>query len=206
VMRSAPSTMAMLVLFVPGVMGTERARNIEAPSLVVQTTIEVNAPPERVWKEVVSFAEIPEPTEEIFRLGIAYPRRATIAGAGPGAVRRCEFSTGTFVEPIEVWDAPRRLKFSVTSNPAPMEEWTPYSSVHPPHLDGFLVSRGGQFLLTPLAGGRTRLEGTTWYQHHLWPAEYWQLWSDAIIHRIHWRVLTHIKRLAEEDGQNAARR
>lgn len=40
----------------------------------------------------------------------------------------------------------------------------------------------------------------------MWPAEYWQLWSDAIIHRIHLRVLTHIKRLAEENGRNAARR
>ena len=91
------------------------------------------------------------------------------------------------------------LQFSVTQNPAPMQEWTPYRHVHPPHLDGFLVSRKGQFLLTPLPGGRTRLEGTTWYHHNMWPAHYWQLWSDHIIHAIHLRVLNHVKRLAEED-------
>jgi hypothetical protein len=29
------------------------------------------------------------------------------------------------------------------------------------------------------------------------PAGYWRLWCDAIVHRIHLRVLRHIKRLAE---------
>jgi len=197
VMRSAPATLASLILFIPGVMGFEQARPTLAPTLAVRTAMDIDAPPERVWKQVVAFAEIPEPNEWIFRLGIAYPVRATIAGEGAGAVRHCEFSTGPFIEPIEVWDAPNLLKFSVTANPAPMEEWTPYRAVRPPHLEGFLESQGGQFHLTPLPGGRTRLGGTTWYQHHMWPAPFWQLWSDAIIHRIHLRVLRHIKHTAE---------
>jgi hypothetical protein len=79
-----------------------------------------------------------------------------------------------------------------------MQEWTPYAEIHPPHLKGFLVSRGGQFRLIPLSNGQTRLEGTTWYQHHLWPASCWQVWSDFIIHRIHLRVLNHIKVLSEK--------
>jgi hypothetical protein len=41
------------------------------------------------------------------------------------------------------------------------------------------------------------LEGTNWYHHHLWPADYWQLWSDHIIHTIHLRVLNHVKHLSE---------
>ena len=49
------------------------------------------------------------------------------------------------------------------------------------------------------ANGRTLLEGTTWYQHGLWPAEYWRWWSDAIIHRIHLRVLNHVRMLAEHE-------
>lgn len=32
------------------------------------------------------------------------------------------------------------------------------------------------------------------YRHRLWPSAYWRLWSDAIIHRIHMRVLRHIDR------------
>jgi len=119
---------------------------------------------------------------------------------GPGAERHCVFSTGAFVEPIEIWDEPRQLKFSVTSNPAPMQEWTPYSHIDPPHLQGFLVSNGGQFLLTPLPNGATRVEGTTWYRHGLWPTAYWRIWSDAIIHRIHMRVLKHIRDEAENNA------
>ncbi len=46
--------------------------------------------------------------------------------------------------------------------------------------------------------GRTRLEGTTWYTNRMWPADYWRLWSDLIIHRIHSRVLRHIQALSEE--------
>ncbi len=114
-----------------------------------------------------------------------------------GAIRYCEFSTGAFVEPIEAWDEGRLLKFAVTHNPPAMREWTFWPNVHPPHVDGFPKSDGGQFRLIPLPSGRTRLEGTTWYRHHLWPAAYWRLWSDAIIHRIHGRVLRHVKTLAE---------
>ena len=64
----------------------------------------------------------------------------------------------------------------------------------------FLVSSAGQFRLTALPGGRTRLEGTTLYRYHMWPAAYWQLWSDFIIGRIHLRVLNHVKSLSESDA------
>ena len=62
-----------------------------------------------------------------------------------------------------------------------------------------MVSQMGEFRLEALPNGRTRLIGTTWYKHHLWPAPYWAVFSDAIIHRIHLRVLEHIKRLSETD-------
>jgi hypothetical protein len=186
------------IVAIPLMLAGEKWSRGAAPLLRVSTVVEVNAAPEKVWTNVVSFAQLPPATEAIFKLGVAYPVRAEIRGCGPGAVRHCVFSTGPFVEPIEVWDEPRLLAFSVTRNPAAMQEWTPYREVHPPHLDGFLVSRHGQFLLTPLPRGRTRLEGTTWYEHNLWPAGYWQLWSDQIIHTIHKRVLMHVKHLAEQ--------
>jgi hypothetical protein len=191
--RDAPAFLSILLIFVPGVEWTEHVVSMHPLVYVVRTAIDVAAPPEKVWQQVVAFSEIPPPTEWMFRAGIAYPIRAEMLGSGVGAERHCVFSTGTFIEPIEVWDAPRQLKFSVTSNPPPMQEWTPYSHIDTPHLHGFLISEGGQFLLTPLPGGGTRLEGTTWYKHSLWPAAYWHVWSDAIIHQIHLRVLKHIR-------------
>jgi hypothetical protein len=198
--NGAPAFLSVLLIFVPGIQWVEHVAAPTPPVYVVRTTIDIQASPEKVWRQVVSFSEIAPPTEWMFRAGIAYPIRAGIQGAGVGAERHCVFSTGAFVEPIEIWDEPRRLKFSVTSNPAPMEEWTPYRHIEPPHLHGFLVSNGGQFLLTPLPNGGTRLEGTTWYRHSLWPAEYWRLWSDAIIHKIHLRVLRHIREEAENQA------
>lgn len=167
------------------------------PVFEVRTEVTIASAPERIWKHVIAFPDLPEPEEWYFRAGLAYPKRAWVDGSGPGATRYCEFSTGPFVEPIEVWDAPNLLRFRVTENPAPMQEWSPYAQMLPEHLHGYMISKQGQFRLTRLAENRTLLEGTTWYQHGLWPAEYWRWWSDAVIHRIHLRVLNHIRELAE---------
>jgi hypothetical protein len=166
----------------------------------VRTAIVIGAPPDVVWRHVVSFSDLPEPGEWYFRAGLAYPQRARIVGSGPGAIRYCEFSTGPFVEPIEVWNEPALLRFKVTRNPPPLREWSPYRKVLPRHLEGNLVSNQGEFRLTPLAQNRTLLEGTTWYRHSLRPEQYWRWWSDAIIHRIHLRVLHHIQQLSETDA------
>lgn len=169
------------------------------PLREVVTSIEIDAPPETVWRHVIQFAEIPPPTEWWFSTGIAYPVRARIDGEGVGAVRHCEFTTGPFVEPITAWEPPHRLAFDVTAQPAPMQEWSFYAQVHPPHLDGYFRSRCGEFRLVALPGNRTRLEGSTWYTLDLEPLPYWQLWADWIIHRIHERVLHWIRVCAERN-------
>ena len=114
-----------------------------------------------------------------------------------GAIRKCNFSTGTFVEPITTWDENHLLAFDVISQPPPMKELSPYKDINPPHLDNYLVSKKGQFLLSKLPDGKIRLEGTTWYYNKMWPEPYWRVWSDHIIHQIHLRVLNHIKSISE---------
>jgi uncharacterized membrane protein YhaH (DUF805 family) len=109
------------------------------------------------------------------------------------------FLIGFFATLIYSARDPRRLAFRVESNPAPMEEWTPYPHIHPPHLEGHFLSRKGEFLLEPMPDGGTRLIGTTWYEHKLWPDAYWRVWSDSIIHTIHLRVLRHVKSLSEAE-------
>jgi hypothetical protein len=164
----------------------------------VTTSIEVAATPQTVWRHVISYADMPEPTDWALRTGLGYPRRVRLAGTGVGAIRYCDFSTGSFVEPITIWEPGKRLEFDVVQSAPPMKEWSPYGEIHPAHLDGYFVSKRGRFVLTPLTNGHTRIEGTSWYQHGLKPGPYWRWWSDAIIHRIHRRVLNHIKDLSEE--------
>jgi uncharacterized membrane protein YhaH (DUF805 family) len=199
--RHAAQIFSVLVLVMPGSVSLEHFAKPQAGVFEVKSSIEMNAPAEKVWRQVVAFAEIPPPSELLFRAGIGYPIRAEIAGHGPGAVRHCVFSTGAFVEPITVWDEPRLLRFRVTENPAPLHELTPYGRIEPRHLHGYFESHQGQFLLTELPGGRTRVEGTTWYSHSMWPETYWHWWSDYVIHRIHMRVLEHIR----QEAENAAK-
>lgn len=193
--QALPLTVALLCVL-PALMAAESAREAEPDVRAVDTEVILDVPPENVWPHVLSFPPLSEPDDWFFHTGIAYPQRAEIHGAGVGAVRHCVFSTGTFVEPIDVWNAPSCLRFRVSEQPEPMREWSPYA-IHPPHLDHYLNCREGQFLLQALPDGRTRLVGTTWYTNRMWPAPYWNLWSDYIIHRIHLRVLRHIQQLAE---------
>ena len=164
----------------------------------VKTTIIVNAPINEVWKNVVTFNKIDEPTDWIFNTGISYPTDATIEGTGVGAIRYCNFTTGSFVEPITTWNEPNLLQFDVVEQPIPMNEFNPFWEIHPPHLDGYFKSYKGQFKLTKIDNNSTELEGTTWYKVDITPEIYWKSWSDFIIHRIHKRVLNHIKVEAEK--------
>jgi uncharacterized protein YndB with AHSA1/START domain len=167
--------------------------------VAVETSVIIHAPIQSVWNQVTHFDTINQPLDWYLKTGIAYPIDAHIKGSGVGAVRYCNFSTGSFVEPITTWKEPTLLAFSVKEQPIPMNEWNPFWDIHPPHLDGYFQSKKGQFSLTELANGDTKLSGTTWYQIDIAPATYWQSWSNFLIHKIHKRVLHHIKTEAENE-------
>ena len=189
----------LAVLFVlPGLSGIETFAHPHSDWLV-ETEIHIDANIDQVWDCVIHFPDLPQPEAWYYRWGIACPLRAEISGTGVGAVRRCIFTTGIFVEPITTWDAPHHLAFDVTHQPAPMFEMSPYHNLHPPHLDGALRSTRGEFALTPDPQGGTLLIGRTWYQIDMFPHAYWTLWTDMFIHRIHHRVLQHIKLKAENE-------
>jgi len=186
----------MAALVLPLVVLAEPNRT-PAPLREVVTTIEIASPPEQVWRTVVAFPELPPPTEMIFRAGVAAPLRAHIDGTGVGATRYCEFTTGSFVEPITIWDEPRVLAFDVTKNPPPMNEMSPYRKVYAPHLDGYFQATRGEFELVALRGGHTRLVGHTWYRMSMYPQVYWDGIADRVVEAIHRRVLDHVKRVVE---------
>ena len=201
-------TLCATILVLPALMGIEAGAPAGPEIRPVSTTVVVDAPPREVWRHVVAFPALPAPREVAFRAGIAYPVGAVIEGRGKGALRRCRFSTGDFVEPITAWKAPHRLAFDVRDQPPPMRELSPWGAVHPPHLDGFLRSRRGEFRLRALPDGQTLLTGTTWYENRMWPAAYWRLWSDGLISRIHGRVLRHVAAISEagNDAHAGAKR
>jgi len=190
--RGGGAVSLFLCLAVPCLMGFENAVGPRPVVRQVTTELWVRGSIEDVWKTVIAFPEIDTAPKGIFRFGIAYPIRASIEGEGVGAIRYCTFSTGSFVEPITVWNEPHELAFDVTHNPPPMDEFSIYEDLHVPHLDGYMQSQRGRFLLNEKDGG-VLLQGTTWYTHSIAPEIYWGAISDHIIHRIHHRVLGHIK-------------
>jgi len=198
---AAAATMVLFIVSIPLTGFVERNNQPDLNSVV--TSIEINADAETVWKNVVAFPQLKEPDEFIFKTGIAYPINASIAGKGVGAVKHCNFTTGSFVEPITIWDEPKLLKFDVKEQPAPMVELS-FWDVNSPHLHDYFVSKCGQFKLTALPNGHTLLEGTTWYYDNISPAFYWKVWSDYIVHKIHDRVLIHIKVNAEQASKNGS--
>jgi hypothetical protein len=191
----------LMILMFPGLVAFEEHVRPEAPLQSVTTSVRIEATAESIWRTVIAFPKIDEPPTGIFRMGIAYPTEARIEGHGVGAIRHCTFCTGSFVEPITVWDENRKLAFDVISSPPPMHEFSIYKHIDPPHLHGNLRSEKGQFILKDM-GDHVILEGTTWYRHEIWPQWYWVPITDHIIHAIHKRVLHHIKRTVESPACN----
>jgi hypothetical protein len=181
--RPLVQTLAPLVLLLmPGLVGVDLIRPPTPAALAVTSRLVVHAPRERVWHNVIAFPPIEAPPAPIFAL-VAMPIEARIDGHDPGATRRCVFTNGEFVEPIEVWDEPRELRFSVAREPMNIGE---YADI-----------RGGRFLLSDNGDGTTTLEGTTWYQLKVFPTAYWSAWARTFLHAIHMRVLDHIARISE---------
>ena len=167
-------------------------RAVVTPREVV-SVVEIDAPPPVVWRYVVTFPKLAPADEWLFRLGVAAPIGARIEGSGVGAVRYCDFTTGTFVEPIVAWEENRLLAFEITDQANPMRELSPYGEIRAPHLDGYFRATYGEFRLEELPGGRTRLMGRTRYEVNMFPQVYWAIFASGIVEAIHLRVLQHIR-------------
>jgi len=110
---SQGSMMCLLAVLPLMLTGVEKLKDLDRPLSIVETSIRIHAPAGKVWRNLVAFSDIPPSTEWLFRLGVSQPIRAVIDGNGVGALRRCYFSTGTFVERIEGWEETRYFAFSL---------------------------------------------------------------------------------------------
>ncbi len=201
----SPSPFAAMLVALPVLLGVEHISPPPVPRFQVRTSIEIAAPPEAVWNRLIQFPPLPVAAEWPFRLGIAYPIEARLTGEGLTADRECRFSTGSFKEPILVWEPGKHFAFAVSDEPLLMKEASPYENIHVRHLeDHDFQPEQADFVLVALTNGGTRLEGTTTYTNKMWPGIYWRMWSDAIIHRIHNRVFNHVRMLAEADTHTSS--
>ena len=103
----------------------------------VISTVDIAAPPQTVWDNVVRVREI-QPDERRWTLayaaGIPSPVKATLDHDGLGGLRQGEFDNGlTFHEVINVWEPARRVRFSIT--PYAPSVYAPFDNIGKPYLD-----------------------------------------------------------------------
>jgi uncharacterized membrane protein YhaH (DUF805 family) len=195
-----PTSMMSLFLVLPILATSEFSTPAAAPLEVVQSSIEIAAPPQLVWRRLINFPSIPDEPHWLLRLGMAYPVEARTIGSGLSAQRQTIFSTGISQEPIVAWEEGKHLAFRVASEPPLMKESSPYGRIQVRHLEDHDF-RPGQvdFYLTQLPNGHTKLDCSSSYANRMWPSRYWSIWTNAIVRQIQFRVVRHIQHLAEKD-------
>jgi hypothetical protein len=164
-------------------------------------TIEIHAPPETVWRSILSTDPVDGPLALPFRLGVAYPLRAEVIGEGVGAVRRGEFSTGTAIERVTEWEPNRKFSFVVVEDIPAMREMSPYQHVHAPHVVGYFRTIATSFELIRRADGHTDVIERTSHQLRLDPVLYWLPMARWVVGENNARVLAHIRRHAEQSAR-----
>ena len=197
--RARGALLLTTILLAPTFMGAESAVLMEPEPRQVTTWALRPGTPAQVWRSLTQDRVLPPhpmrtPLDWLFVAGIGYPVQVQWQGQGVGAKRLGSYTTGRFAQEVTAWEPEQRLAFKTLEHPAPMRELTPWGHFDAPHLHGYLVVERGELRLTPGpadAQGRpqTRVEATSVYLHHIWPAGYWHLWSDALMRRVHERWL-----------------
>jgi hypothetical protein len=155
---------------------------------IVSDQILVNAPPSKIWNNVVAFKRIEQPNKYwLFRAGMPSPIESTVEGHYKGAGRKCIFSNGyTFDEKIAVYEPNHNLTFDIVNQPPD------------PEIMGHIDIQRGQFILKDNGNGTTTLIGNSWYKLYVFPVWYYDLWAESITRNVHLRVMQHIKELSEQ--------
>ncbi|CAH0353711.1 MAG: SRPBCC family protein [Sphingobium sp.] len=193
----------MSLAFLPALFALEAAMPPVAP-IATHEAVDIAAPPSAVWHALTDSSPIASGPGIVGVSGLAYPIRGRLVGAGVGAVRLGEFSTGVARERVTQWQPERRLAFTVVEQPPAMEEMSPYRKVHAPHVRGYFDTGETRFDLEPLANGGTRLTARATHILKMDPVLYWEPVARWAIHLNVMRVLRDIqaKAVAEDSDHH----
>ncbi len=137
-LRSGLSILAV-VLLAPLTSGFVESSIVPPESIHrVLTEIEIAAPIDIVWSEIVRVRRI-EPTENshglFYKLGFPKPIEATISHEGVGGVRHASFEKGLlFIETVTEWEPQRLLSFRIQAD-AHMTKLDPHVVVGGQYFD-----------------------------------------------------------------------
>ncbi|HTQ80774.1 MAG TPA: hypothetical protein VMM92_12315 [Thermoanaerobaculia bacterium] len=165
----------------------------------VDTSIEIDAPVETVWKNIERVPRI-GPAEHRFSLfhAIGFPRpvEATLLGAGVGAVRHASFEHGVlFIETITDWRPGHSLAFSIRADTASIPKSTldEHVTVGGPFFDVLT----GRYEIEPVAPGRVILHLSSTHRLSTHFNAYSGLWTSFIMRDVQEYILEILKRRCE---------
>jgi hypothetical protein len=160
---------------------------------VISDAVTIDASLAQVWRYIVDYPENGKPPEYwLWQIGLPAPVQSTAHGAFVGAKRQCRFTDGiVFEEEITEVVPDKVLTFKITAQPD-----------HPEIIGHFSLDKG-QLYLEANADGTTTVIATSWYRIFVRPAGYFDWWAGDIVRNVHFRVLNHMKELAETDKRTA---
>jgi len=156
----------------------------------ISDTVTINASPQQVWHYIVQYPENKtQPEYWLWQIGLPAPIQSTATGAFVGSQRQCRFTHDVqFDEQITEYVPNKVLTFKITAQPKD------------PEILGHFSLDKGQLYLEANPDGTTTVIATSWYRLFVRPAAYFDWWATNIVRNVHFRVLNHIKALAETDN------
>jgi hypothetical protein len=181
--RSKNQTRTTGLLLLVGPTLIFAGQRIERPILqsprteLIQTTVEVNESPERVWGRILSIDNIHASKPILMYVGLPIPQRCTMQGRGIGAKRTCYFNTGYIEETVTGWNPPYDLALSIDRTHMPGRHWLGFENA-----EYRLQANGPTTLLTR----------TTTISSHLHPAWYWRRFERLGVESEHEYILRDV--------------
>lgn len=167
--------------------------------VTVVNTVEIEAPPENVWKEIASVRAIDSnhvPSSLIYSLDFPKPISAEIDAHALGARRLAKFERGvTFFETVTAWNPPNDLAFTIEADP----DFIPHTAFDQHIVVGgrFFDVLDGRYRVETMPDGSTRLHLTSTHRLSTPFNAYAGSWSQWVMHEIQESILTVILQRAE---------
>ena len=178
-------------------MSVEDKIDLQPTPQTTESSVIIDAPPQAVWEVLEQPLDFGLQENALFKAGITYPQSMQLVSEKEEAALHVIHSRGTSDLPVVRFEENKEFIFQIDHTPEPMKELSPVGDFDAPHLHGYFNAYLGGFSLEPLPNGQTRLSGTTFYSYKIYPAHYWEHWTEYLIDQMHLYVLNAVKTKTE---------
>lgn len=167
---------------------------------MVETSIVIYAPPEKIFNELGSVKEIKKAElgfSFMHFVGLPAPLEASMSKKGVGAVRISKWEKGvTFKERITVWNAPWQLhyEFDIPKGSIPREALDRHVELGG---DYFTLVKGG-YDIERIGDNKSRLILRTYYKNTSHLKLFGGIWASYVFNDFHYSLLKLMKNRSEQ--------